>query len=185
MNLKTHLVFAAFSLLLMNACNNTEHKAVEEHVNSVEQDESPQSQKEGFTDFMEQILLGFEMSAISKHMIHTPYKFLGETDLLMNYEAEDENKVNHFVSFHKHHNDANRLGALVYNLDFKKNNSHLVNEYQEKLIAQLDDVYAEWSENYETGYNSEGNYEAEWLFEAGVLLVTVGTDFITVDLREH
>jgi hypothetical protein len=134
---------------------------------------------------MEQILLGFVMSAISKHMIHTPYKFLGETDFLMNYEAEDENKVSHFVSFHKHHNDANQLSALVYNLDFKKNNSHLVNEYQEKLIAQLDDVYAEWSENYETGYNSEGNYEAEWYFEAGVLLVTVGTDFITVDLREH
>jgi len=127
----------------------------------------------------------FEMSAISKHMIHTPYKFLGETELLMNYEAQDENKVGHFISFHKHKDAPEQMSALVYNIDFKNKNSHLVMEYQQKLIAQLDAVYGEWSESFETGYNTEGNYEAEWYFEAGVLQVRVGTDFITVDLREH
>jgi hypothetical protein len=61
----------------------------------------------------------------------------------------------------------------------------LVNQYQEKIIAQLDKKYAKWSDSFDTGYNGEGNYEAEWIFEAGVLKVTVGTNFISVELGEH
>ena len=184
MKLKALFFFGACALMLCSSCSN-QPKSAEDQENSINQDENQQGDKEGFTDFVEQILLGYEMSAISKHMVHTPYQFLGETELLMNYEAEDENKVTHFVSFHKHKDAPEQMSAMVYNLDFKKNNSHLVMEYQQKLIAQLDGVYGEWSEDFQTGYNSSGNYEAEWYFEAGVLLVTVGTDFITVDLREH
>ena len=185
MKLKALSFYAACTFMLFMACNNNEQNAAEQQERLTEQNQSQQGYKEGFTDFMEQILLGFEMSAISKHMIHTPYKFLGETELLMNYEAQDENKVDHFISFHKHKDAPEQMSALVYNIDFKNKNSPLVMEYQQKLIAQLDAVYGEWSESFETGYNTEGNYEAEWYFEAGVLLVVVGVDFITIDLREH
>jgi hypothetical protein len=139
----------------------------------------------GLTDFLEEILLGFQMSAIAKHMVQTPYKFLGETELLLNYEDLDENKVTYFVSFQKNFDDPEYMGAMYLSIDFRNNNSHLVNEYQERLSQQLDAVYGEWSEDFSTGYTMDGNYEAEWYFEAGVLTVKVGPDFINVDLHEH
>lgn len=147
--------------------------------------EENQKASKGLSDFLDEILLGYEMSAVQKHMVQTPYQLLGETDLLINYEAQDANNVTHFVSFHKHTDSPEQLQALVYNIDFKNNNAHLVMEYQENLIKQLDAVYGEWSEDFQTGYNNDGLYEAEWLFEAGVLLITVGIDYITVDLHEH
>jgi hypothetical protein len=178
MKISTFFLIAIITALNLSACGS-ESKA--EKTESIEEQKS----EVGFSDFLDEILLGFEISAIHKHMVHTPYSFLGETELLLNFEGQDENLVKHFVSFHKHKDDANQMSALVYNIDFRSNNSNLVKEYQERLIAQLDQVYGEWSDDFQTGYNTDGNYEAEWLFEAGVLLVTVGTDFIIVDLREH
>jgi hypothetical protein len=180
--MKTYLLtLGATAFIALSACNNAEQKSSESNSEETEQISS----ESNHTDFLDEILLGYEMSAISTHMVQTPFKFLGATDLLMNYEAQDQNQVHHFVSFHKHKDDPNQMSALVYNLDFKKNNAHLVMEYQQKLIEQLEAVYGEWAEDFQTGFNNDGNYEAEWYFEAGVLLVTVGTDFISVDLREH
>jgi hypothetical protein len=151
-----------------------------------EQISTEKSAKEvGYTDFLNEILLGYEISAIQKHMVQTPYKFLGETEFVMNYEAIDEQNVVHFISFHKFQSVPGELGALAYNLDFKNSSSQLVGEYQEKLFQQLDSVYGEWSENFETGYNANGFFEMEWYFEAGTLRMTVGNDFIAVDLSEH
>jgi hypothetical protein len=175
------ITFGVAAVIILSACNSSEQKSSENNTEETEQ----VSKESGYTDFLDEVLLGYDMKAISAVMVQSPYKFLGESDLLMNYEAQDQNKVNHFVSFQKHKDSPNQMSALVYNLDFKNNNSHLVMEYQERLIQQLDKVYGEWSEDFQTGYNTEGNYEAEWYFEAGVLLVTVGTDFISIDLREH
>jgi len=175
LTITTFLVFALASCSNEKSSEQKENKPIKENQNATI----------GLSDFLDEILLGYEISAIQKHMNQTPYQFLGETDLLFNYEAQDANKVNHFISFHKHFDDPLQMQGFVYNIDFKNNNSHLVIEYQDNLIKQLDAVYGKWSEDFQTGYNNVGLYEAEWIFEAGVLFVTIGTDYITVELNEH
>jgi len=185
MKLIFYFPFLLLFCLATVACKNTASDSGSENTKSNEVESSPSSDLNDCASFLNEILIGFEFSAIAKHMIHTPFKFLGETNLLSNYETVDVNQVNHMVTFHKNPDDPNVMTALVYNIDFKDSNSHLVNNYQKTLIQQIDDAYGEWSEDFSTGYNDAGNYEAEWIFEAGVMLVTVGINFIQVDLREH
>ena len=186
--MKSIINAAALFLFVLNltSCNSDDAKSAEENApTDEEQQYEPQPMKTGYTDFLEEILLGFEISGIHKHMVQTPFVFLGETDMLLNFSAQDENKVDHFVTFHKIFDEPTRLSAIDYRMDFLEGNSQLVMQYQQNLIRQLDLVYGEWSEDFETGYNEKGLYEAEWIFEGGVLRVTVGIDFIEVLLREH
>jgi len=84
---------------LLPSCSNeqqTENSQLVEALNST----AISKQEVGYTDFLNEILLGYETSAIQKHMGQTPYKFLGETEFVMNYEAQDDNNVVHFISFH-------------------------------------------------------------------------------------
>lgn len=169
---------------LFSSCSNehqTENSQLIEAVNSTE----ISNEQAEYTDFLNEILLGYEISAIQKHMVQTPYKFLGETEFVMNYEAQDDNNVVHFISFHKFQSVPGEMGAFVYNLDFKTSSAQLVGEYQEKLFQQLDEIYGEWSEDFSTGYTENGFFEMEWYFEGGTLRMTVGNDFIAVDLSEH
>lgn len=177
------LVFGLFLGLTLLSCNSTKNE---------ETDDAPETTIDvvstnllDYSSFLDEILMGYNFKAIAIYMVQTPFQFLGETDVLMNYQTVDGNKVNQMVTFHKHRDDPNVLSALVYNLDFKQDNSNLVAEYKQKLISQLDEAYGEVSVDFSTGYNEDGNFEATWIFEAGVLNLTAGINFIQVDLREH
>jgi hypothetical protein len=155
---------------------STEKSISEESQN----DDQQQSIKYDFTDFLNEILIGYEISAIHKYMIHTPFESLGEDRGRFNFEGIDENKVNHFVSFESHYE--NIMNAFVYNLDFKNDNSNLVMDYQKKIQNQLQEVYGD---DFETGYDDFGFYIVDWYFEAGSLIFTTGMDFISVEIKEH
>lgn len=179
--MKRPLIFTIVATFLISCASGSsvEQTTETENVSSTE------STKVGYTDFLDEILIGFQMAAITKHMAKTPYKFLGETELLMNYEAIDDNKVKYFLSFLKDFDAPEDMFGLSLSIDFDDNNAHLVNEYQENLIQQLDAVYGEWSDDFVTGYNMYGNYEADWYFEAGILHITIGTNFINIDLNAN
>lgn len=133
---------------------------------------------EKHVSFIEEILVGFEMSAVAKHMVQTPYKYLGEDNLRMNYEGIDDNKVNHFVSFGRYYGD--ELQVYVYNIDFKNNNEHLVNNYMSLIREKLETIYGQ---DFETGYNDMGNFVVEWTLEGALIDLTTGTNFITLEVK--
>ena len=145
-----------------------------------QQEDEMQSVKHDFTAFLSEILIGYEITAIHKYMIHTQFEFLGEDKGRYNFEGKDENKVNHFVSFVTYSD--NVMNGFVYNLDFNHENSNLVMDYQKKIQAQLQEVYGD---DFQTGFDDYGFYILDWYFDAGTLIFTTGLDFISVELREH
>jgi len=175
-NLLFVLLLCALSGLSSSCKSNTEKS--DENIEVVHES-TEQNSKQGFTDFLEEIRIGYLMSAISKHMIHTPYKYLGEDQGRMNYEANDENNVNHFISFVTF--NEKELSSLVYNLDFKKSNTALVMDYQKKIQAQLQESFGDY---FETGYDDFGFYIVDWHFEAFQVIFTTGSDFITVEMND-
>jgi hypothetical protein len=162
--------------LLFFGCNqkNTQND------NQTEIDHTKNHSQSDYFSFVEEVLIGFEMPAIAKHMIHTPYKYLGENEGRMNYEGMDKNQVNHFVSFAKYSGET--LQVYVYNIDFKNNNENLLMGYQEELRSKLEAVYGQ---DFETGYNEMGNFTVEWTLEGVLVDLTYGTNFITLEVNEH
>ncbi len=183
MSLKYFLVLSGL-LVLLCACSETNEPNTESTSSEQERfkENIPQFEHYAFT---EQILIGTSVDALHKIMDQYPYEFLAESEFFINYQAEDKRKVHYFVSFHKNLDDANELVGFALTIDFQKSNSEWVNRYQEMIQRSLDASYGEWSEQFETGYNSAGDFEAEWIFEAGMLKMTVYTNKITVDLSTH
>jgi hypothetical protein len=168
----------ASSIFIIASCaGNSETKSEQAEVENLTPENKVTS---GHTDFLDEILLGFEMSAIQKHMVQTPYTYLGEEKGRLNYEAQDENKVKHFISF-ADFND-NYLTSFTYNLLFEDNDTNLVSEYHAKIQAQLQAVYGD---DFSTGYDASDLYVVDWYFEAGELILTMGIDFISVEVRQH
>ena len=169
-------LFAIISLIALFSCTNSPKESPE----NLDAKEVVDTANVGTTDFLDEILLGYEMRAIPKYMVSTPFKLLGATDIRQNFEFIDENKAVHFVSFSSWEGD--ELNYFHYGIDFKDNNQNLATGYFQDLQKQLEKIYGL---DYETGYNDRGFFEVEWYFEAGVLLLTLGTDFIYVDVNEH
>lgn len=166
------------SIFVIASCGGKSEKETEQ---AEVENTTPESQATfAHTDFLDEILLGFEMSAIQKHMVKTPYTYLGEEKGRLIYEAQDENKVKHFISF-ADFND-NYLTLFTYNLFFEENNTNLVSEYHTKIQAQVQAVYGD---DFDTGYDASDFYVVDWYFEAGELILTMGMDFISVEVREH
>lgn len=156
----------------------------EQHSDANNQPENNQNEaaKLGFTDFLDEILLGYDLSAIHKYMIHTHYQSLGADNGKLNFEGIDEKKVNHFISFAPNKDDDNQLSSFVYQLKFKNNNENLVMDYQRKIFAQLQEVYGD---DFNTGYDNTGFYVVDWHIECCELTLTTGIDFLSVEVKEH
>lgn len=161
-------------------CVSCQENAVVESEDKIEQDESIPHSNKDYMVFVEEILVGFDLDALSKHMVQTPYQYLGEINGRYNYEGQDANKVDHFVSFATY--SGNHLEVYVYNLDFKHNNENLVMEYQQKLQAHLTETYGN---DFETGYDSEGNYVVDWVLKSVQVYLNAGTNYITLEVKER
>lgn len=177
---KNFLLLACITILA--ACSSksdSEIKTLDVHEHPSENSIVIEKKTENFSAFIDTILFGTPMSAIPEYMKSTPFTFLGENEGRMNFEGEDENDVNHFVSFATYHD--NELHQYAYNLDFKKNNGKLVSDYQQKLLNQMTKIFGD---EYDTGYDSTGNHVVDWVMEWGEVSLTHGVDFILVEIRE-
>jgi len=174
--LKSFFFVAIIGLIALVSCTNSP----KENNEIFDVKEVVETGNVGTTSFLDEILMGYEMSAIPKYMARTPFKLLGDTDIRQNFEYVDKNKAIHFVSFNSW--EGEELNFFSYSIDFRDNNQNLATGYFQDLQKQLEKVYGL---DYETGYNDNGFFEVEWYFEAGVLLLTLGTDFVSVDVREH
>jgi hypothetical protein len=174
--MKTNVLYAFAGMVLISCSGGT--KEIESNENKTEIQQEKSQTADSYTAFVEEVLIGFPMKEVSKHMVQTPYKYLGETEGRATYEGQDENKVDHFVTFGRYFGD--ELQVIVYNLDFKNNNEKLVMDYQKKLLNKLVELYGD---TYDPGYNEAGNYVIDWVMEFGTVSLTHGVNFVTYEVR--
>jgi|GEM_PF-5096038 len=172
--------FCLLLLVTLLSCNQKEVETVTQTENndSKEINTVLDQKPSNYLSFIEEVLLGFTHAAIAQHMVQTPYVFIGENEGRINYEAIDSKKVNHFISFDTAQNDV--LEVYVYNIDFKNNNEHLVSDYLNEIRVVVEGVFGQ---DFETGYDTNGNFEIEWTVEAGKVTIISGINFITLEVN--
>lgn len=182
MIIKYKQFFCSFLSLSAFSCmqNKLETKIQNKEINLVEEKSAKVENIKEYFSFIEEVLIGFTHTAIAKHMVQTPYAFLGENEGRINYEAIDSNNVNHFISFDTAQNDA--LEVYVYNIDFKNNNEHLTSDYFNKLRDVLENHFGS---EFETGYDDNGIYGINWTLEGVLVDLSMGTNFIQLEIKQH
>jgi outer membrane biogenesis lipoprotein LolB len=177
---KSLLFFVAVTVFLTSCSSGSfkENVASKEQNKTIETHEKSSQTEENFTTFIGKVLYGSQMDTVKKLMKETPYTFLGNNAGRSNYEGQDTNNVNHFVSFASYHD--NELHEIVYNIEFKNNNENLVMKYQKKLFNQLIEIFGE---DYDPGYDLNGHYVVDWVLEFGTVSLTNGVNFISFEVK--
>jgi hypothetical protein len=174
--------FGLLILVTFYSCKQNEAETTNQSNSSINNETTSKSDNNSsnYFSFIEEVLIGFTHAAIAQHMVQTPYAFLGVNEGRINYEAIDSNNVNHFISFDTAQNDA--LEVYVYNIDFKNNNEHLTSDYFNKLRDVLENHFGS---EFETGYDDNGIYGINWTLEGVLVDLSMGTNFIQLEIKQH
>ncbi len=164
-------------LVLLFGCQNKNNVLLETSDKSIT---NQSITLETYLEIIEVLLVGYTTEAVSTHMVTTPHQFLGASEGRANYETEDREKVKHFVSFAF---VEDLLTYYVYDLNFKNVDSQgLMQDYLLIIRRQLESTFGD---EFETGYNQQGNYTVNWVLEGVKVDLVTGVDFISIDVYQY